>query len=126
MNDVAGGHLRREQLLEAAEELLVLQLLVGEADERLERDLVAEPMVAADLEDLRAMKRSARPNQVGVACGPDLAQEPSLGGVEETRAARRARVLREGTTCRSRSRGPRITSGRSPHRTRREASMARA
>ena len=34
--------------LDAAEQLLVLELLVAEAHERLERDLVAEPVVAAE------------------------------------------------------------------------------
>ena len=47
---VARGHADGGHALEAAEQLLVLQLLVGEAHQRLERDLVAEPVVAAELE----------------------------------------------------------------------------
>ena len=39
---VARGHVRGHQRFDAAEQLLVLELLVREADERLERDLVAE------------------------------------------------------------------------------------
>jgi hypothetical protein len=40
--------------LQAAEELLVLELLFGQAQQRLQRDLVAERVVVADLERLLA------------------------------------------------------------------------
>src|SRR5688500_6387561 len=54
LEGIAGGHLRRGHLLEPAKERLVLQLLFGETHQRFERDLVAEAMVLADFEDLRA------------------------------------------------------------------------
>ena len=66
--------------LDAAEELLVLELLVGEAHQRLERRLVAEPVVAADLEDLGADVALDQAEDVGVGAALDLAQQPSLVG----------------------------------------------
>ena len=59
---VAGRHVGRHHRFDAAEQLLVLQLLVGDAHQRLQRDLVAEAMVAADLQHLAPMKRSTSPN----------------------------------------------------------------
>ena len=56
--------------LEAAEQLLVLELLVGEAHQRLERDLVAEPVVAADLEDLGADEALDQRRTCWRRCGP--------------------------------------------------------
>ena len=50
--------------LDAAEQLLVLELLVGEAHQRFQRDLVAERVVAAELEHLAPMKRSTSPNML--------------------------------------------------------------
>src|SRR4051812_32708924 len=46
-------HARRGQRLDAPEQFLVLQLLVAETDERLQGELIREPMVLADLEHLR-------------------------------------------------------------------------
>jgi hypothetical protein len=43
------GHVLRGQFLDAAEQLLVLELLVAEADQRFKRRLVAERVAAADL-----------------------------------------------------------------------------
>ncbi len=75
---VALRHLRRGHLLEPAEQFLVLQLLVGEAHQRLERHLVAEPVVAADLEDLGADEALDQREHVGVGAALDLRQEPLL------------------------------------------------
>ena len=61
--------------LDAAEQLLVLELLVGEAHQRLERGLVAEPVVAAHLEDLGADEALDQAEDVGVGAALDLAHE---------------------------------------------------
>ena len=50
---VTGPHAARRQRLDAPEQLLVLELFVAEANERLERDLIAEPVITAHLEQLR-------------------------------------------------------------------------
>ena len=67
---VAGGHAGADHLLDAAEHLLVLDLLVAEAHQRLERGLVAEPVVAAHLEHLGGDEALDQPEDIGVACGP--------------------------------------------------------
>ena len=62
---VARRHARGDQRLDAAEQLLVLQLLVGEADQRFERRLVAERVAARMTSSIFApMKRSTRPNML--------------------------------------------------------------
>ena len=59
---VAARHLSRDQRLDAAEQLLVLDLLVGEAHQCLERDLVAERSGGRLISStLALMKRSTRP-----------------------------------------------------------------
>ena len=73
--------------LDAAEQLLVLQLLVGEAHQRLERDLVAEPVVAADLEHLGADVALDQAEDVGVGAALDLAHQALLVGAEEIELA---------------------------------------
>jgi hypothetical protein len=53
------------ELLDAAKQRLVLELLVGEAHQRLQRHLVAVPVVAADCcSILMPMNRSTRPNML--------------------------------------------------------------
>ena len=76
---VARRHAFGGQRLDAAEQLLVLELLVAEAHERFERDLVAEPVVAADLEDLGVDEALDEPEQVRVRSALDLAHEAPLG-----------------------------------------------
>ena len=77
--------------LDAAEELLVLELLVGEAHEGLERHLVAHPVVAAHLEDLGADEALDEAEHVGVGAALDLAEEALLGPGEEGEARRPSR-----------------------------------
>jgi hypothetical protein len=48
----------------ASEHFLVLELLVAEAHQRFERDLIAQPVVTAHLGTLAAMKRSTRPKML--------------------------------------------------------------
>jgi hypothetical protein len=49
---VASRHALGDHRLDAAEQLLVLQFLVGKPHKRFERDLIAEPVFAADLQHL--------------------------------------------------------------------------
>ena len=80
---IAGGQDVADHRVDAAEQLLVLQLLVAEADQRLERDLVAEPVVAAQLEHLGVDEALDQAEDVGVGAALDLAHEPLLGGSTE-------------------------------------------
>ena len=66
----------------------MLQLLVAEPDQRLERDLVAEPVVAAQLEHLGADEALDQPEHVGVSAPLDLAEKDPLGRREEVEPAR--------------------------------------
>ena len=81
--DVARRHATLEHVLDAAEQLLVLELLVAEADERLERDLVAEPVLAGELEHLGADVALDEPEDVGVGAALHLAQQAALRVREE-------------------------------------------
>jgi hypothetical protein len=83
---VACGHAFGAHELDAAEELLVLDLLVAQAHECLQRRLVAERMLAADLEDLRADEALAQAEHVGVGARLDLAHEARLAFAEEAQA----------------------------------------
>jgi hypothetical protein len=75
---VTGRHLGSGQLLDAAEELLVLQLLVAEPHQALQRELVAEPVVARQLQHLGVDEALDQAEQVGVGSALDLAQEALL------------------------------------------------
>ncbi len=81
---VAFGHLLRRHPLDAAEQLLVLQLLVCEAHQRLELGLVAEPVVAAHLQDLGADEALDEPEHVGVGAALDLGELPPLVRAQES------------------------------------------
>ncbi len=75
---VAGGHAVRDHPLDPAEQLLMLELLVGEAHEGLERCLVAQPVVAGELEQLGADETLDQTEHVGVRAALDLRQQPLL------------------------------------------------
>ena len=84
---VAGGHALRDHRLHAAEQLLVLEFLVGKAHQCFERDLVAEPIFAAELQHLDADVALDQAEDVGVAAALDLAHQASLVGAEEIQLA---------------------------------------
>ena len=71
----------------------MLQLLVAEPDQRFERDLVAEPMVAAQLQDLGADKALDQPEHVGVGAALDLAEIALLVRREEVERARQGKPV---------------------------------
>ena len=83
---VAGGHARVQHPLDATEQLLVLQLLVAEPHQRLERDLVAEPVTAGYLEHLGADEPLDESEDVGVGATLHLAHQPTLAGGKERRS----------------------------------------
>ena len=93
------------QALDAAEELLVLELLVGEAHQRLERDLVAEPVLAAHFEHLGADEALDQAEHVGVGAALDLAEEAPLVRREEVELARPSTGRRAGTCGEIEARG---------------------
>ena len=84
---VARRHAGRDHRLEPAEHLLVLELLVGQAHQRLERDLVAEPVTAADLEHLGADEALDQREHVGVGAALHLREQALLVGASGTAAA---------------------------------------
>ena len=69
----------------------MLEFLVGEAHQRLERDLVAQPVVAADLQHLGADEALDQPEHVGVGAALHLREQALLVGREE----RQLRDLRQ-------------------------------
>ena len=75
---VAGGQRLADQRVDAAEQLLVLQLLVAEPHQRLQGHLVAEPVVVADLQHLGGDEALDQPEDVGVGPPLDLADEALL------------------------------------------------
>ena len=119
---VAGRHALARQLLQAAEHLLVLQFLVGEAHQGFQRDLVAEPVLAAHLEDLGADEALDQPEDVGVGAALDLRHRSASRRREERQFVRPSTGRPAGTSCRSRSRRPRTTSLSMSQRTRLETS----
>jgi hypothetical protein len=76
---IAVGHGRGDHRLDAPEQRLVLDLLVAEAHQRLERQLVAQRVLAADLEQLGGDEAFDQAEHVGVGAALDLADEAPLG-----------------------------------------------
>ncbi len=61
----------------------MLQLFVGEAHQRFQRDLVAEPVILADFERLGADVPFHQPEDVRVGSALDLRQEPHFCRLQE-------------------------------------------
>ena len=64
------GQYIADHRVDAAEQRLVLQLLITEPNQRLERDLVAEPMIMAQLQDFSIDEALDQPKDIGVGCAP--------------------------------------------------------
>ena len=58
----------------------MLQLLVAEPNQRLERNLVAEPVIVAQFQDLGVDEALDQPEDIGVGAALDLAHEPLFIG----------------------------------------------
>src|SRR5206468_2559057 len=81
--------------LDPPKQLLVLQLFVGEANQRLERALIAQPVVVAYLEDLGAYEALDQAEDVGVRTSLDLRQQAALVGTEERHPVNERQAVRE-------------------------------
>ena len=77
---IAVGQHIADHRVDAAEQRLVLQLLVAEPNQRLERNLVAEPVIVAQFEDLGIDEALDQPEDIGVGAALDLAHEPLFVG----------------------------------------------
>ena len=73
---IAVGQNLADHRIDAAEQRLVLQFLVAEPNQRLERNLVAEPVVFAQLQDLGVDEALDQSKDIGVGAALDLAHEP--------------------------------------------------
>ena len=69
-----------DHCVDPAEQGLVLEFLVAKAHQRLERDLVAEPVIVAQLQNLGVDEAFDQAEDVGVGPALDLADEPLLAG----------------------------------------------
>jgi hypothetical protein len=114
---IAGRHAGADEQLDAPEQLLVLELLVGEADDRLERGLVAEGVVAADLGHLGADEALDQAEHVGVGAALHLAEEARLAGLRKSSSLTSESPSGMNSCARSNSR-PRRTSRSMSQRTR--------
>ena len=83
---VAFGHAVCAHPLDSAEKLLVLDLLVAEAHQRLQRVLVAEPVVAAHVEHLGGDEPLDEAEYVGVGAALNLAEQSLVVRAEEGEA----------------------------------------
>ena len=66
--------------LDAAKQRLVLQLLVAEPNQRLERNLVAETVILAQFKDLGSDEALDQPKDIGIGAALDLAHKPLFIG----------------------------------------------
>ena len=80
---VAGGHALGAHALDAAEQLLMLDLFVAEPHHRFQRVLIAQPVVAAHLEHLRRDKAFDQAEDVGVRTALNLTELSLLVSREE-------------------------------------------
>ena len=112
-------------LLDAAKQLLVLELLVAEADQRLERHLIAEQVLPTELEHLRVDEALDEAEDVRVGAALNLAQQPSLGRAQELEVVDLGQAVRQERPRVVESR-PRITSASMSQRTCLDTLMVRA
>ena len=77
---IAVGQNLGDHRIDAAEQRLVLQLLVAESNQRLERNLVAEPVIVAEFQNLGIDETLDQTKDIGVSAALDLAHEPLFTG----------------------------------------------
>src|ERR1019366_2944074 len=75
---VSRGHAFGDHMLNATKQLLVFDLLVGESHQRLEYRLIAEQLLAGELQNLRGDIELDQTENIGVSSSLDLAQESTL------------------------------------------------
>ena len=69
---IAVGQNLADHRVDAAEQRLMLQLLIAEPDQRLERNLVAEPVIVAQFQDLGVDEAFNQSKDVGIGTALDL------------------------------------------------------
>ena len=74
-NVVSRRHFRRDHALDSAEQFLVFEFFITEANQRLQRDLVAGPVKLAQLENLAVDEAFHQAEDVRVRPSLDLAEE---------------------------------------------------
>jgi len=77
---ITGGQDVADHRVDKAEQRLVLQLLVTEPYQRLERNLVAEPVILAQLQHLGIDEALDQTEDIGVGAALDMADEPLFIG----------------------------------------------
>ena len=77
---IAVGQNLADHRVDAAEQRLMLQLLIAEPDQRLERNLVAEPVIVAQFQDLGVDEAFNQSKDVGIGTALDLTHEPLFVG----------------------------------------------
>src|SRR5262245_51039910 len=92
---VAIGQDLADHRVDAAEQRLVLQLLVAEPNQRLEGNLVAEPMVVAELQDFGIDEALDQAKDIRVLAPLDLANEPLFIGRERRERIGQGKPVRE-------------------------------
>jgi hypothetical protein len=76
---LAHEHVSARQHFQPAQQLLVLKFFVGEAHDCFERRLIAQPVIATDVQHLCTEESLDEDKHVGVGAALDLAQEAMLG-----------------------------------------------
>src|SRR3954452_796400 len=72
---IAIGQNLTDHLIDTAKQCLMLQLFVAEPNERLKRNLVAEPVILAQLQDLGIDESLDHLEDIGVSAALDLTHE---------------------------------------------------
>ncbi len=80
---ITRGHRIRGQQFDTAEQFLMLQFFIREANDGFQRGLIAEGVIPADLEHLRADETLHQPEHVGVRAALHLRHQQPLRRVQE-------------------------------------------
>ena len=92
---IAGGQNIADHRVDKAEQRLVLQLLVAEPYQRLERNLVAEPVILAQFQDLCIDEALDQTKDIGVGAALDLADKPLFIGRQGRERIRQRKSVRK-------------------------------
>jgi hypothetical protein len=81
--------------VDATEKGLVLQLLVAKPNQRLERNLVTEPVIVAQLQHLGVDEALDQPENIGVGAALDLTDEPLFVGRQSRELSDKGKPVRQ-------------------------------
>jgi hypothetical protein len=83
---IAVGQHLTDHRIDPAEQRLMLQLFIAEPDQRLERNLIAEPVIVAQFQNFGVDEALDQSKNVGIGTALDLAHEPLfIGGQRRER-----------------------------------------